>query len=116
METDESDLHSKNGTNNVESWVSNVELVAVATSEQESQNVQRNQVNDEHVTTPRADHVEVGQGADDGPVQRTSIHRLDPGVEGQNQRKNGNTFVIKWAGNWTWDVTYTSPIYLVSIV
>lgn len=114
METDKSDLHSKDGTNNVERRVSNVELVAVAASEQEGQGVQGDQVDDEHVTTPSADHVEVGQRADDGPVQRTSIHRLDPSVEGQNQRKNGDTFVIEWTGNWTRDVACTSQIHHVS--
>jgi len=52
IRTDKRDLHGKDQAKNEESGVRRVDAVRKSTHEQKNENMEGNQVNDEHITTP----------------------------------------------------------------
>ena len=77
----------------------------VTSTNHQDENVDGNQVDEEHVASPRRDHVEVGQGAEGRPVDGPSLDALDPQVVGEEHAEDGDTFVIVGAGHGTRDVS-----------
>lgn len=67
--------------------------------------MQRDEVDDEDVATPRGNHVEVCQRAQRRVQQRSGLDTLDPQEVGQDQREDSNTLVIERASDGTRDVT-----------
>lgn len=67
--------------------------------------MQRDQVDNENVTSPCTNHVKVGKGANGRPEEGSSVNSLHPRGIGEDQREDGNTFVIEGAGHGTGDVT-----------
>ena len=63
-----------------------------------------NDVDDEHVASPRRYHVEVAQRAARGDQQGARVHRLHPQVEGEDQSEDGHRLVIVRAAHRTRDV------------
>ena len=53
LKTDEWDLHGEEEAEDEEGGVGGVDARRVATHQQESEDVKRNQVDDKHITTPR---------------------------------------------------------------
>jgi len=56
--------------------------------------VQRDQICDEDISAPRADHVAVEQGCESSPHDTPHLHGLDPEVEGVHQQEDGNGLVV----------------------
>ena len=52
IRTDKRDLHGEDQAKNEESSVRRVDAVRKSTHEQKNENMEGNQVNDEHITTP----------------------------------------------------------------
>lgn len=94
LEADERDLHGEDGTESVDDRVGDVDLVGEAAGDHEREHVKRNQVDEEHVATPRGDHVEVGERASGRPQHAAGLHRTNPQPVGQEHAENGNAFVI----------------------
>ena len=67
--------------------------------EEQSKDVQWNEVDDEDVAAPRRHHVEVRQGSSRSPHHRARLHRLDPQVVGEEERENGNALVVVGTGH-----------------
>ena len=53
LEPDEGDLHRKDGAEGVDGGVRDVDPVGVPSADHQDENVNRNQVDQEHVTAPR---------------------------------------------------------------
>ena len=47
-------------------------------ADHEDEDVHGDEVDEEHVAAPRRHHVEVGDGAERGPVDVARLHALDP--------------------------------------
>lgn len=98
-EADEADLHSQNRTENINGAIRDVHTLREATSEEENQNVKRDDVDDENVTSPSGNHVKVRQSASNGPEDGTSANSARPEEESEHQSENGNRFVIERTSN-----------------
>lgn len=105
LETDEVDLHGEQSSEGVDRAVGDVEAAREAAGDQQREDVQRDQVDDEDVASPRGHHVEVGQRAHGSPEERAGVDRLDPAVVGEDEGEDGNAFVIKRTSDRTRDVT-----------
>lgn len=66
-------------------------------------------VDDEGVTTPRGDHVEIGQRGPDCPENGTRVAGLKEDIEGEYQSKNRHSFVIIRSSNRSRHVTRCQP-------
>lgn len=73
VEADKRHLHGEQGAEHVEGAVGDVEAVAVAASGEEDEDVDGDEVDDEHEAAPGRDHVEVGQGGCGGPHERPRV-------------------------------------------
>ena len=104
LETDEGDLHGENGTQHIDSAVRHVHAVREATGEHQSKHVHRDQVDQEDVSSPWRDHVEVADGAQSCPEDRASLHCLDPEPVGVQHAEDGNSFVIVRSSHRSGDV------------
>ena len=58
-----------------------------------------NDVDEEDISAPGGDHVEVGQRAEGRPVHVARLHRLDPEVVGEQHTEDGNALVIIGPGH-----------------
>ena len=58
-----------------------------------------NDVDEEDISAPGGDHVEVGQRAEGRPVHVARLHRLDPEVVGEQHAEDGNALVIIGPGH-----------------
>jgi hypothetical protein len=56
--------------------------------------MQRQQIGDEHVTTPRRHHVSVEQCGQRSPHGRSILQTLNPEEERKNQQEDGNGLVV----------------------
>ena len=65
----------------------------------QDKDVHGDQVDEEHVAAPGGNHVEVGYGAQGGPVDSSGLYGLDPEVVGEQHAENGDAFIIVWASN-----------------
>ena len=61
--------------------------------------MQRQQVCNEDVSAPRADHVSVEESREASPHNASDLDGLDPQVEGEDQEENGDGFVVVAAGD-----------------
>ena len=65
----------------------------------EHEHVDRYDVDEEHVAAPRAHHVEVGHGAQGGPVDVPGLDALDPEVVGEEHAEDGDALVVVAPGH-----------------
>mmetsp|Transcript_41469 Transcript_41469/g.71933 ORF Transcript_41469/g.71933 Transcript_41469/m.71933 type:complete len:461 (-) Transcript_41469:228-1610(-) len=86
--------HGHQRAQRVEHRVGDVEARGIATTDNHNHREDGDNVDNKHIPTPRGDHVIVRQGAHAGPHHRAGMHGFHPQVEGENQRKDGHTFVI----------------------
>lgn len=56
--------------------------------------MQRQQVSDEDVSTPRRHHVSVEQGRQSAPEHGSVLDRLDPQEKGKDKQEDGNGLVV----------------------
>ena len=64
------------------------------TNEDHQDHINRDDVDDEHITSPRRNHVEITQRTAGRDEQRACIDTLHPQIEGEDHSKDGNSFVI----------------------
>ncbi len=104
LESDKWDLHWEDQTKDEEAGVGDVQPSWVASSEAEDKDVQWHQVNDEDVTTPRGDHVEIGQSAEYRPDEMPGSQSTKPEEVGEQKCKDGDAFIVIASGNWPADI------------
>lgn len=84
------------------------------TNDNHDNNIDRNDVDDENITTPGRHHIEVAKSTASRDQERTSVHRLEmkrkermyfhPEIEGEDHSENGVSFVIVGTSNGTRDI------------
>lgn len=94
QETDEWNLHTGQRAESVPSAVSDVNARAKPTHQDQHEDVQRDQVGNEDVASPRGHHVSVKQGTERTPERRTELHGFDPEVESEYQQENSNRLIV----------------------
>lgn len=104
-ETDEWDLHSGNCAESIPGGVRDIESAAVSTHADQDERVEGHQTSDEGVATPRSDHVSVEESAQRTPHDGAQLEGLDPQVEGEDQKEDGNGLIVVRAGDGSRDVT-----------
>ena len=124
VEAHERNLHGEDRSEDVEGGVGDVQAVRVAalgsdgesvlTDEDHDHDVDRDQIDDEHVTSPGGHHVKVAQCAARRDQQRARIDRLGvrsktgghlhPEIEGEQHREDGGGLVIVTTGHGARDV------------
>lgn len=93
-ETDERNLHTRKRTQSVPRSVANVQPWAVSSHTDENESVQRQQVGNEDITTPRRHHVSIEQGSAGAPEHGSVLDSLDPEVKGKDEEEDGNGLVV----------------------
>lgn len=94
QEANERNLHASQRAQCVPSGVADIETRAVASHADQHEDVQWQQVGDEHVSTPGADHVAIEERAKSAPHDASELHSLDPEVECKDQQEDCNGLVI----------------------
>ena len=64
------------------------------TDKHHQHDVDGDDVNDKHITSPRGDHVEITQSTASRDEKRASVHRLHPQIESEDQSENGHSLII----------------------
>lgn len=103
-ETNKGDLHARERAESVPGGVADVESGAVPSHADQDKGVQRQQVGDEDVASPRRNHVSVEEGSQSTPGDGAQLQTLDPQEEGEDQQEDGNGLVVVTASNGTRDV------------
>lgn len=116
VEAHEGNLHRQNGSQDVERGVRDVQSVRVPsyrstslgnpTNQHHEDHINGNDVDDEHVASPRRHHVEIAQRTARRDEQRARIHRLHPQIEREDHRKDSDRFVIVGTAHRTRDVRW----------
>lgn len=104
QEADEGDLHAGQGSQSVPSCVADVQPGAETAHADQHESMQGQQVGDEDVSTPRADHVSVEQRRQTTPHDASNLDGLDPEVEGEDQKEDGNCLVVVTSSDRSRDV------------
>lgn len=94
QESNEGNLHASQRSQGVPSGVADVQPRAETTHADQHKGVQRQQVCNENVSTPCADHVTVEESSQASPHNASDLDGLDPKVEGEDQEENGNGLVV----------------------
>lgn len=105
QETNEGNLHASQRSQGVPSRVADIKPRAETTHADQHKGVQREQVCNENVSTPCADHVTVEESRQASPHNASNLDGLDPQVEGEDQEENGNGFVVVAAGDGSRDIS-----------
>lgn len=105
QETNKGNLHARKCTQRIPRSIANVKTRAIPPHADKHKRVQRQQVGNEHITTPRRHHVSVEQRGKRTPEHRSVLDRLDPEEEGEHQQEDGNGLVIVTTGHGSRDVT-----------
>ena len=101
QETNERNLHASQRSKSVPSGVADVQPRAETAHANQHEGVQRQQVGNENVSTPCADHVSVEESREASPHNASDLDGLDPQVEGEDQEENGDSFVVVAASDGT---------------
>ena len=104
QETDKGNLHAGQCSQCIPTGIRNVKPSAVAAHADENKGVKRKETGDEGITTPGSNHVTVKEGAKSSPEHGSELQSLNPQVEGEDQKENGNGFVVVAASNRARDV------------
>lgn len=107
---DKGNLHSKQSSKDIEDVIGGDDLVEILLliwfmSDQSEQNIDRNDVDNEWITSPGCHHVEVSKRWSNWPQDTSRIARLEEYIERKYEGKYSNSLVIIWSCDWSWHVT-----------
>lgn len=109
QEPDKWNLHAGESPQSKPCTIADVHARAVSSHANKDEDMQRDEVGDEDISTPRRNHVSIEQRRQRTPHDRTILDCLDPEEEGEHQKENGNGFVVVAASNRTGDITRDNP-------
>lgn len=105
QESNEGNLHAGQRSKSIPSRVADVQPRAETTHADQHKGVQREQVCNEDVSAPCADHVSVEEGCEASPHNASDLDGLDPEVEGEDKEEDGDGFVVVASSDGSRDVT-----------
>ena len=79
--------------------------VRESAADHEDEDVHGDEVDEEDVSAPRGDHVEVGHGAEGCPVDVPGLDTLDPEVVGEQHAEDGDALIVVAARHGAGDVS-----------
>lgn len=104
LEADEADLHPEQHSEHIGAVVGDIEPLRVPPSDEQHEHIEREEIDDEHVASPRGDHVEVPECGGERPGERSRVDGAHEEVEGEQQREDGDALVVVGAGDGAGDV------------
>ena len=104
QEPDKGNLHAGQGSKSIPRRVADVEAVAVAAHADEDKGVQGKDAGDEGVAAPRSHHVSVEESAESAPEHGAKLESLDPEIEGEDEKENGDGLIVVAARDGSRDV------------
>lgn len=105
QEADKGNLHAGQCPQRIPSGIADIEAGAVPAHADENEGMHGEETGDEGVSTPRRHHVSVKQCAEGSPKHGAQLERLDPQIKGEDEKEDGNGFVVVAAGDGSRDVT-----------
>lgn len=106
QEANEWNLHASKCAQSIPCCIAHVQSWTKSAHADQYESMQGEQIGDENVSTPRADHVSIEQGTESSPHNAALLHSFDPQVEGKHQQKDGNGLIIVAAGYTSADVSW----------
>ena len=94
LESNERDLHGAEKSHNEEGVVRHVDPLGEPTHQQEDEDMEGDEVDDEDVSSPGRDHVEIGQSSPGSPVNWAGLHCLDPEVVGEHEGEDSDALIV----------------------
>lgn len=94
LEPYKGDLQGQQGAQQVKQVIGHIEATGHSLGEQGKQGENGDDIGDEGIATPGRHHVEVGQGTQSTPEKTAGDDSLEEEVEGEDQSKYTNTFII----------------------
>jgi hypothetical protein len=109
QEPHERDLHARKCPKSIPSRVAHIQPRTEPSHANQHKRVQRQQVRDEDVASPCANHVSIEQRGQRSPHHTANLHSLDPQVESEDQQEDGNSLVIVASCHRAGDVSWRYP-------
>lgn len=92
-------LHGEQQSHDVERRIRDIDPRAVSLHDHQNEHVQWNKIDDEHIASPGRHHIEIAQGAENAPHDRTGLHGLDPQVVSEHQCEYRDTLIVVATGH-----------------
>ena len=105
QEAHKRNLHTRQRAQRIPGRVADVQPWTEPPHADQHKSMQRQQVGDEDVSTPRADHVSIEQRRQGTPHDTADFYRLNPEIKGEDEQEDGNRLVVVAPGHATRDVT-----------
>ena len=105
QETHKWDLHARQCSQRIPRRVAHVQSGAESSHTDEHKGVQWEQVGNEDVSTPSADHVAIEQSRQRSPYDAAFFHGLDPQIKGKDEQEDSDGLVIVRASDTSADVS-----------
>lgn len=105
LEANKRDLHGEQQSERVEYRERDVEIPGIALEDEQSQHVQRNEVDNVDVSSPGRHHIEIAHRAQDAPECGSGFQGLDPEIEREEHCKDSYAFIVITARRTSADVT-----------
>lgn len=104
LEPDKPDLHRKQHPEHIHAIVGHIEPLRVPPSDKQHKHIKRDEVDNEHVASPRRHHVEVAERGGERPREGARVDGAHEEVECEQQREDGDTLVVVGARDGAGDV------------
>jgi hypothetical protein len=105
LETDKADLHRKQHPKHIHAIVGHIESLRVPPSDKQHEHIKRDEIDNEHVASPCRHHVEVPERRGKRPGKRSRVNGAHEEVECEQQREDGDAFIVVGTGDGAGDVT-----------
>jgi hypothetical protein len=99
QEADKRNLHTGQCTKSKPRGVADIKPGRVTAHEDQHQGMQGQQIGDEDIASPSRNHVAIKECRQGTPSDGTFLDSLDPEIEGEDEKEDGNGFVIIAASN-----------------
>lgn len=94
LKSHKSDLHGEEHSKDIHTIISHIEPHRIPPRYQQDQNIQRDQVDYKHVSSPRRHHIEVPKCRCKSPSEGSGVNRLDKQVESEQKRKDSDALIV----------------------
>lgn len=98
LKANKRNLHRQYGSQAIQNAVRHINAMRKTASHHQRNHMQRYQIDEKHVATPRRHHVEICQSRQQTIADRAGLHRFHPQKVCQKHAKDGNAFVVIWTG------------------
>lgn len=98
-EADKRNLHRGQCTQRIPAIVRDIQSRRIASHTYQRESMERNHIGDEHIATPRRDHVTVKESGQRPPEDGPILDRLNPQIKSKDEQKDRNSFIVVAPGD-----------------